>query len=50
MALFKIKYKRKDSDAETEVEIEVNVPKLDDILAAKQLGIAPSQIISIRKK
>ncbi len=50
MSLFKIKYKEKDGKKEKEVEIEVNMPSLDDVFAANKLGIAPSQIISIRKK
>jgi|APLak6261661892_1056031.scaffolds.fasta_scaffold30146_3 hypothetical protein len=45
---FKVKYKKSGEDVE--IEIEVVLPSLDKLLAAQKLGIAPSQIISIKKK
>jgi hypothetical protein len=49
MTFFKVKYKNAEG---TELEIEVSLPSsiVDKMLAAKKIGISPSQIISIKAK
>jgi hypothetical protein len=48
MTLFKVKYKKKGEDVE--IEVELQLPSLNKSAAASQLGITPSQIITIKKK
>ncbi len=48
MFKFKIKYKD-DNGQPVEVEVEVSLPSLTSSIAASQLGISASKIISIKK-
>ena len=48
MFKFKVKYTDKNGKP-VEVEIAIATPSLTNAVAAGQVGISPSQIISIRK-
>ncbi len=48
MFKFKVKYQDKNGNP-VEIEISVGMPSLTSAIAAKELGISPSKIISIKK-